>query len=112
MSGGHVRSLLILLCSACAAASALPLTRRVAEQVVRGMSNDFERALSSPEFFEVLRQIDQSHGLPGSRHDQLLLYNHSVLEYLDGGVWYAVNPAVRALEKFKAPKRARTRRSR
>jgi hypothetical protein len=110
MSGGHVRNLLILIRSACTAAGALPLTRHIAEQAVRGMSNDFERALNRPEFFEVLRQIDQTHDLPGSEHDQLLLYNLSVLEYLDGDAWYAVNPAVRALDKFKAPKRAKSRR--
>jgi len=84
MSGGHVRNLLILIRSACTAAGTLPLTRRITEQAVRGMNNDFERALNRPEFFETLRQIDQSHDLPGSDHDQLLLYNLSVLEYLNG----------------------------
>src|SRR5262249_2367212 len=59
MSGGHVRNLLILIRTACTAAGALPLTRRVAEQAVRGMSNDFERALNRPEVFEVLRPIGQ-----------------------------------------------------
>lgn len=111
MSGGHVRNLLILIRTACAAAGALPLGRGVVEQAVRGMSNDFERALNRPEFFAVLQQIEQSHALPGSDHDQLLLYNLSVLEYLNGAAWYAVNPAVRALEKFQPPKRSRSRRS-
>ncbi|HEV8713453.1 MAG TPA: hypothetical protein VGX03_11580 [Candidatus Binatia bacterium] len=110
ISGGHVRNLLILIRSACTAAGTLPLTRRIIELAVRGMSNDFERALNRPEFFETLRQIDRSHDLPGSEHDQLLLYNLSVLEYLNGDAWYAVNPAVRALEKFKTPKRAKSRR--
>jgi hypothetical protein len=111
MSGGHVRNLLILIRTACTAAGALPLTRRVAEQAVRGMSNDFERALNRPEFFEVLRQIDRSHALPGSDYDQLLLYNLSVLEYLNGAAWYAVNPAVRVLEKLQPPRRSRARHS-
>src|SRR5262245_27123675 len=93
MSGGHVRNLLILLRSACTAAGAFPLSRGIVERAVRGMSNDFERALNRPEFFEILRQIDQSHDLPGSEHDQLLLYNLSALEYLNGDAWYAVNPA-------------------
>jgi hypothetical protein len=112
MSGGHVRNLLILLRSTCAAAGALPLTRQAAEHAVRGMSNDFDRALNRPEFFTVLREIDQTHELPGSDHDQLLLYNLSVPEYLNGKAWYAVNPAVRLLEKFRTPRRTRPRRSR
>jgi hypothetical protein len=112
MSGGHPRNVLILVRSACTAASALPLTRNITEQAVQEMSNDFERALNSPKFFEILRKIEQTHGLPGSEHDQLLLYNLSVLEYLNGNPWYAVNPAVRTLEKFKTSKRAKSRRSR
>jgi hypothetical protein len=112
MSGGHARNLLILTRFACTAAGKLPLSLRVCEQAVRGMSNDFERALNRPEFFDVLRQIEQTHDLPGSDHDQLLLYNLSALEYLNGAAWYAVNPAVRALEKFKAPRRATSRRRR
>jgi hypothetical protein len=112
MSGGHTRNFLILIRSACTAAGALPVTRRVAEQAVRGMSNDFERALNRPEFFEVLRKIDSLHDLPGSEHDQLLLYNLSVLEYLNGHAWYSVNPAVRALGKFRPPKPTTSRRPR
>lgn len=111
MSGGHVRNLLILIRTTCTIAGALPLTRHYVEQAVRGLSNDFERALNRPEFFEVLRQIDQSHALPGSDSDQLLLYNLSVLEYLNGAAWYAVNPAVRVLEKLQPPKRSRARRT-
>ena len=110
MSGGHIRNLLILIRSACTAAGALPLTRSFAEQAVRGMSNDFERALNRPDFFKVLIEIDRAKALPGSEHDQLLLYNLSVLEYLNGEAWYAVNPAVRTLEKFKPPRPARSRR--
>lgn len=111
MSGGHARNLLVLLCSACDWLDDLPITRSVAEQAVREVSNGFERALNRPEFFEVLRQIDALHDLPGSEHDQLLLYSLSVLEYLNGGVWYAVNPAARLLDKFAPPKRTRSRRA-
>jgi hypothetical protein len=110
LSGGHIRNLLILIRSACTIAGALPLTRPVVEQAVRGMSNDFERALNRPDFFKVLREIHQTKALPGSADDQLLLYNLSVLEYLNGEVWYTVNPAVQALEKFKSSKPTKARR--
>lgn len=111
MSGGHLRNLLILIRSACTVAGALPLTRRVIEQAVRGISNDFERALNHPDFFKTLRDIDRTKALPGSKDDQMLLYNLSVLEYLNGEVWYVVNPAVKALEKFKSPRRSTKSRS-
>lgn len=103
MSGGHVRNLLILLRQACTASGALPLTREVIERSVRRMSTDFERALNNPEFFEKLREVERTHKLPGSAYDQLLLYNLSLLEYLNGNAWYSVNPPVRLLEKFQPP---------
>lgn len=61
MSGGHIRNLLILLRSSCDWLADLPVTRDAFEQSVRGMSNDFERALYVPALFDVLRQVDQSH---------------------------------------------------
>jgi hypothetical protein len=106
-SGGHPRNLLILIRSACTASSALPLTRHMAEQAVRRMTTDFERALNSPRFFDALRQVDETQKLPGSDYDQLLLYNLSILEYLNGNAWYVVNPAVRALDTFQPSKAAK-----
>ena len=102
MSGGHVRNLLILLRSACSWLDDLPITRDAAERAVRGMSNDFERSLNRPEYFDVLRQVEETHSLPGSEHEQSLLYNLSILEYLNGESWYTVNPAVKQLGKFKS----------
>ena len=102
MSGGHVRNLLILLRSACSWLDNFPITLGVAERVARGMSNDFERALNRPEYFDVLRQVDETHSLPGSEHEQTLLYNLSILEYLNDESWYTVNPAVKQLRKFKS----------
>lgn len=110
MSGGHIRNLLIMIRSACTMAGELPLTRNVVEHAVRQMRNDFERALNQPDFYEVLKKIEKRHELPGSPHDQLLLYNLSVLEYLNGDVWYAVNPAIKTLDKFKTPKPRKSRR--
>jgi hypothetical protein len=105
MAGGHLRNLMILIRGACTASGKLPLTSQAIERSVRDMSNAFERALNKPDFFKVLREIDKKHELPGSDYDQELLYNLSLLEYLNGEVWYAVNPAVRLLEKFQGPKR-------
>jgi hypothetical protein len=112
MSGGHVRNLLILLRYACSWLDDLPITRDVAERAARNMSNDFERALNRPEYFDVLRQVDETHSLPGSEHEQSLLYNLSILEYLNGESWYTVNPAVKQLRKFKAPSNSPSRRRR
>jgi hypothetical protein len=105
MSGGHARGLMQLMRAACITSGSLPLTHAVAEQVVQQASNDFERALNKPEYYDTLRQIAKEKSLPGSDNDQLLLYILSVLEYLNGGQWYAVHPAVQEIEKFKKPPR-------
>lgn len=103
-SGGHLRSLLLLIDTACEIAGRLPLTALDIEQAFRDMINAFDRALTKPAYFEALRQIDSTHELSGGDHDPMLLYNLSVLEYENGEIWYAVNPAVQGLTKFKRTK--------
>lgn len=97
MSGGHVRNLMVLLRSAMAQLDDFPITQTAADRAVQGMINDFDRALNNPEMFDVLARTKQTNELAGTEHDQLLLYNLSILEYLDSddSAWYAVNPAVR-----------------
>ena len=101
MSGGHTRNLLILLRSACDYLDTLPVTRTVLEEAVQGMRTDFERALNRASFFDTLRQIDRTQDLPGTEDEQVLLYNLSILEYINGEPCYAVNPVVRTMSKFR-----------
>jgi hypothetical protein len=100
-SGGHLRNLLMLVRSACDRLDSLPVTLAAAEEAFRQLRNDFERALYRPEHFDVIRKVHDTGHLPGSVYDQLLLYNLSVLEYENGEPWYAVNPAVLAIERFR-----------
>ena len=103
MSGGHLRTLHILLRSACVRLNDLPITRFAAEQAIGEMRVGMERALTRPDFFHTLKQIDETHVLPGSNLDEMLLYNQYVMEYLNGDVWYGVNPIVKMMSKFKSP---------
>ncbi len=103
MSGGYLRNLLIMVRSACDYIDDLPLSRAVVEQAVNGMRTDFERALNRPEYYRILREVYDTQELPGSLEDQLLMYNTSILEYLNGDVCYAVNPVVQTLRKFITP---------
>ena len=101
VSGGHTRNLLILLRSACDYLDALPITRAVLEEAIQGMRTDFERALNRSSFFETLRSIDRAQNLPGTEDEQILLYNLSILEYINGEPCYVVNPVVRTMSKFQ-----------
>ncbi len=103
MSGGHVRNVLIMVRSACDYIDDLPITRREAEKAVTLMRTDFERALTKPQFYTTLHTVEETQALPGSPDDQVLMYNASILEYLNGEPCYAVNPVVRTLRKFLAP---------
>ncbi len=113
-SGGHVRNLMTFVQNASAYTEELPIAldaaRRARSQSVRTYST------SIPEsHWKKLVKLDQSHDqqIPGGDDEYLLmLENLSVLEYINGGdsadasardePWYAVNPIVRELQKFKA----------
>ena len=103
MSGGHIRSFLIMVRSACDYLDDLPITRSEAEKAVTLMRADFERALTKPQFYATFHIVEETQALPGSPDDQVLMYNASILEYLNGEPCYAVNPVVRTLRKFLAP---------
>jgi len=100
MSGGHARNLLVLLCAACDRLDALPITRPIGERAVREMRNAFERALDNPAYFDVLRAVNASHKRPTGPFAELLLYNLSILEYVDDSPCFFVNPAVRLIGDF------------
>lgn len=115
--GGQMRSLLMFVQNACTYADDLPLTlplvQRAVQQTVRLYST------SIPEsHWEKLARLDVSadQSVPGGDEDVLaMLENLSVLEYLNGGgpgafiePWYAVNPIVRELAKFKVARAALT----
>lgn len=98
-----MRNLLIMVRAACDYLDDLPITRLVAEQAITGMRTDFERALNLPDYYGVLKQVEETQALPGSKYDQVLMYNMSILEYLNGEPCYVVNPVVQTLHKFQFP---------
>ncbi len=100
MSGGHLRNLLILLRSACLNAERLPIEFQHAKSAVLEMGNGYERALTKPGLIEAMRQIDKTQQLSGSDHDQMLLHYLYVLKYPNDKVWYALNPAIRELDRL------------
>lgn len=110
-SGGQSRSLLQLAQSACAYADRLPIQL---QHVKGAVKQTVQLYSSAPEHhWAKLAALDASpdQTIPGGDKDYLaMLENLSVLEYINGGVqetfeaaepWYAVNPIVRQLTKFK-----------
>ncbi|MBI3472274.1 MAG: hypothetical protein HY013_13035 [Candidatus Solibacter usitatus] len=101
LSGGHVRSLFILLRSAIERSDTLPLTRAVAERTIRRAAADLVLPLQKPDW-EVLREVHQTKEKPQdpARADiwHGLLRDLFVFGYEDdAGIWYDWNPLLGAM---------------
>lgn len=119
-SGGHVRSLMRFAQAAATYASAAPITRTVAIKAVGQTASTY--STSVPEaHWDKLATLDAStdQKIPSDDTDfAVMIENLTVLEYRNGeqsaGLfadrepWYAVNPVVKELQKFKES-RARVR---
>ena len=112
-SGGHVRNLMTFVQNACTYVNKLPITLTAAQKAIQQTVRTYSTAI--PEHhWEKLARLDASsdQNIPNGDPDYLvMLENLSVLEYINGGnedpfalaePWYAVNPIVRELQKFKA----------
>lgn len=112
-SGGHVRNLMTFAQNACAYADSIPIPLQAAQRAVQQTVRIYSTGI--PEHhWEKLASLDLSSDqkIPNGDDDYLImLENLSVLEYMNGcgddpfevaEPWYAVNPIVRELQKFKS----------
>ncbi|MCZ6678115.1 MAG: hypothetical protein O7E52_12780 [Candidatus Poribacteria bacterium] len=112
-SGGHVRNLMTFVQTACTYAEGIPIPLRAAHRAIQQTVRTYSTAIPEHHWgklAELDRSADQM--IPGGGPDYLtMLENLSVLEYINGGdedpfavaePWYAVNPIVRELQKFRA----------
>ncbi len=113
-SGGHVRYLMSFVQEACAYTEATPIPLAAAHRAIQQTVRTYATAIPEAHWTK-LAQLDVSSDqrIPNEDLDYLtMLENLSVLEYINGdGVddpfhtpepWYAVNPIVRQLGKFKS----------
>jgi len=99
-SGGHPRHLMMLVQAACNELDELPVTREAAEKAVRKYANALLREIPD-EAWPALRVFDapQRDIAKDDLHQQLLFLLY-VFEYMNGDIWYEVNPVLRSLERF------------
>jgi len=110
--GGQTRSFLQFAQSACAYADRLPIQQQQAQRAIQQTIQLYSTSIPEHHWTK-LAALDASpdQTIPGGDEDYLaMLENLSVLEYINGGdegtfeaaePWYAVNPIVRELRKFK-----------
>lgn len=111
-SGGHTRYLVSFVQNACAYADDVPLPLSAVQKAVQATARTFSAAVPEAHW-QKLAQLELSHDQKIINDDlayTTMLENLSVLEYLNGGdedvfaeaePWYAVNPIVCELKKFK-----------
>lgn len=111
-SGGNVRTLMTFVQNACSYADCTPIPLIAAHRAIQQAVRSYSTAIPE-EHWTKLALLDRSPDqmIPGGDNDYLvMLENLSVLEYVNGGAgdpftasepWYAVNPIVRQLQKFK-----------
>lgn len=112
-SGGHVRNLMSFVQNACTYVNKLPISLLAAQKAIQQTVRAYSTAIPESHWDKLARldmSVDQK--IPNGDNDYLvMLENLSVLEYINGGgddpfalaePWYAVNPIVRELQRFKA----------
>ncbi len=103
MSGGNVRNLLIYFRTSSDYVDSLPFTADAVRLGVRQHINAYSRSIPE-EKWKLLARLhrDPDKHIPSDIDYQEMLGDLSILEYVNGGeLWYAVNPVVRELDKFK-----------
>ncbi|OQA19034.1 MAG: hypothetical protein BWY63_01849 [Chloroflexi bacterium ADurb.Bin360] len=104
-SGGHPRDLMILTRQACEYAPRdvlrQPITLAVAQRAEADLIADYSRMIPE-EHYPLLAQVYLSKEVRSDEAHELMLYNLTVLEYINGmPPWHDVHPIVLKLPKFQ-----------
>jgi len=98
ISGGHVRSLLILL-RKCLQMEDPPFSRQLVEKAITQRRTELTKAITADEW-ELLRKVKQQQTVNGEDEYQILLKSLFVFEYRDEvGGWFVVNPVLAEAEE-------------
>jgi hypothetical protein len=113
-SGGHIRNLMVFVQNACTYATSTPIPESAAHSAVQQAIRIYSTAIPETHWMKLaLLDCSPDQKIPNGDIDYLsMLENLSVLEYHDSNMsgdrfsfvepWYAVNPIVRELQRFKS----------
>lgn len=100
-SGGHVRGLLTLFRTAMTFDDSFPLQEHAVQRSIQQMRNDYSRSIPEAHW-PLLAKVYQDKKIENDEAHQQMLFNLSVMEYLNGEEpWHDVNPVILELSKFK-----------
>jgi hypothetical protein len=103
-SGGMLRDFIRLLSYTIEMAQAkggnIPISQMLAKDAFRRLVNEYGRMVPD-EHFELLAKVAKNKKARNDAQHQSMLYNLSILEYMNGDRWCDVHPAVQELPEFK-----------
>jgi hypothetical protein len=99
-SGGHPRTLLILLRECCSFRDDLPITREAFEGAKRKMIEAVSRQVRE-EWYEPLAMVHLTHRIQNDLEHHRMLLNLCILSYSDGEPLYDVVPPILELKRFQ-----------
>lgn len=92
VSGGHVRSLLMILQACLQRTDALPISRDCLGSVIKQRCNTLKNTIADDEW-ELLHQVVQKKSLKGEERYQSLIHSMFVFEYrYQDELWFDINP--------------------
>lgn len=92
VSGGHVRSLLMLLQTCLQKTDDLPVSRECLGSVIRQRCNTLKNTVTEQEW-DLLHQVAQEKSLRGEERYQSLIHSMFVFEYrYQDELWFDINP--------------------
>ncbi|MBY0506785.1 MAG: hypothetical protein K2X03_22890 [Bryobacteraceae bacterium] len=94
LSGGHPRSLFMLIRAALDRTSTLPLDQPLLDRAIRLQASDFGKSLS-PEQWQALKQVHENHEPLNDDPKQWMTFlreRYVYAYYSDGNLWYDWNP--------------------
>lgn len=100
ISGGHIRSLLILLYG-CLQKQDPPINRHTLEAVIATQQYSYVRSINTDEW-ELLRRVKVQQTVVGEAGYRSLLRSLLVFEYLDeNGPWFGLNPILAEAQQLR-----------
>ena len=107
-SGGHPRTLLILLRECCSFRDSLPITPEAFAGAKRKMVEAVSRQVRE-EWYEPLADVHLTHRIKNDAEHQRMLLNLCILSYSNGEPLYDVVPPITELKRFQETLRAKSR---
>ncbi|HAS87373.1 MAG TPA: hypothetical protein DCS31_11385 [Candidatus Competibacteraceae bacterium] len=102
VSGGHPRHLLMLLQSACNELDRLPITGSSAKKAVKKYANALTREVPDAAWEPLKAFKEPQRDMLKDEIHQQMLFLLFVFEYMNGTLWYEVNPVFHTIERFRS----------